>query len=131
MTKTIKILKEVKNQKDNPFIKMRSEDAQWLREHCNSIIYWIAELQASDEQLYSTLTTVRDDMFGKSSHKGQKNTALSALAGAAEKLRRGDLSQKQIDHITPLLDAAVNHNFVQVVFVDGLQPKSNFEKLFA
>ena len=109
---------------------MRDEDAVWLREHCHRIIYWIAELQASDEQLYNTLANTRDNIFGRTNHQGKKNTALAALAGAAEKLSRGDLSQKQLDNIRPIFTGAAKHGHEPVVFEEPLKKHSHFNDLF-
>lgn len=132
MKKTIKIVPEVKNKKDNPFLKMRDEDKMWLREHLNSIIYKIAEMQASHQNDYNYLAIERDATFGKSSVKGIPNTALAALAGAAEKMRRGDLSLKQLENIESILRVAHTYwDFPCVEIVNGLQPSNKFEELFA
>ena len=79
--------------------------------------------QELDKEVYNLLTNTRSKKdFGSAPHYGnQPNTGIAALAGAVDKLRRGDLSQKQIEHIAPTLEVlakAYPHKFSELTFVE-------------
>lgn len=128
---------EVKNKKNNPFLKMRDVDRNRLREHILKIVFYIAETHTRDLEVYTSFTDPKnaDPVFGKSSTKGKPNTALAALTGAAEKLGRGDLSKNQLNNIQSILDWAATAipGMDRVEFENletRLEEKTGFEKLF-
>jgi hypothetical protein len=101
----------VKTQKNNPFWKLNSRDKASLEKELLDRLLWINQLGASadskDQEFYATIALTKSrEFFGSAPHYGnQANTGLAALAGAVDKLRRGDLSQKQFNNIQPVLDA--------------------------
>ena len=118
---------QVKNQKDNPFYKFRTRDKAMLEKELQDRLMFICQLGASKQELdvevYKLLAnTPMKKEFGSAPHYGnQPNTGIAALAGAVDKLRRGDLSQKQIDNITPTLEVlakAYPHKFSNITFVE-------------
>ena len=136
MTIKIKYHEETKLKKNNPFLKMRDEDRNKLREHILKIVFYIAETHTSDIEVYNAYTHPNNASkdFGKSSTRGQPNTALAALTGAAEKLGRGDLSRQQLDNISTILDWAGKNitGVSSITFEDIGAPKATtpYEKLF-
>jgi hypothetical protein len=132
---------QVKNQKDNPFYKFRSRDKVMLEKLLEDRLLFICQLGSSkqelDREVYKLLAnTASKKDFGSAPHyNNQPNTGLAALAGAVDKLRRGDLSQKQIDHIAPTLEVlakAYPHKFCSVTFVEKEMAQINipFNELF-
>jgi hypothetical protein len=99
-----------KNQKDNPFFKMRSRDKEHLKKELEDRLLWLCQLGSSkdqtDKQVYSLVFNIADKKeFGSApKHNNAANTGAAALAGAIEKLRVGDLSQKQVNYIMPILE---------------------------
>lgn len=117
----------VKNQKENPFYKFRSRDKAILEKSLEDRILFICQLGSSkqelDREVYKLLavTPSKKDFGSAPQYDNQPNTGLAALAGAFEKLRRGDLSQKQIDHITPTLEVLAKgypHKFSNITFIE-------------
>lgn len=105
----------VKTQKDNPFYRLNSRDKLALERELLDRLLWINQLGSSkqdhDQVFYETIVNTKNKaVFGSAPHHGnQPNTGIAALAGAVDKLRRGDLSQKQINHMKPVLDALHAH----------------------
>lgn len=98
-----------KNQPGNGFIRMTARDKAAFEKELQDRLFWLCQLGGSkiekDQEIYRTLTSVGDKMFGRAPQHGNTlNTGISALAGAIDKLRRGDLSEKQKDNIQPVLD---------------------------
>jgi len=118
---------DVKNQKDNPFYKFRTRDKMILDKALNDRLLFICQLGSSkqelDREVYKLLvnTPSKKDFGSAPRHGNQPNTGIAALAGAVDKLQRGDLSQKQIDHIKPtleLLARAYPQQFSPIDFVE-------------
>lgn len=138
--KKIKYVESVKKKKDNPFLTISADDGRWLKNHIDSVIYWVLELHNSDQpahiEIYKTFTSTTDREFGRSGVRHGYNTPLAALAGAAEKLRRGDLSRSQVNNITGILNAVAEFNaaFDEIVFENGAiarsRPTSQFDAMF-
>lgn len=132
---------QVKNQKDNPFYKFRTRDKLTLEKELNDRLLFVCQLGSSkqefDREVYKLLAnTASKKDFGSAPHyNNQPNTGIAALAGAIDKMRRGDLSQKQIDHIVPTLEVlakAYPHKFCSVTFVEKEMTQVNipFNQLF-
>tara|TARA_R110000868_G_scaffold123968_3_gene327945 strand:- start:3690 stop:4127 length:438 start_codon:yes stop_codon:yes gene_type:complete len=104
----------VKNQKDNPFWKLNTRDKVSLQKELLDRLLWLNQLGSSKQDLdvkfYHTMVNVKSrEFFGSAPNYGnQANTGVAALAGAIDKLTRGDLSQKQFSHMDPLLKAMHN-----------------------
>lgn len=116
-----------KNQKNNPYWKLRSRDQAMLEKALQDRLIFICQLGASKQKLdmdvYEILAKVtsKEDFGSSPDYGNQPNTGLAALAGALDKLRRGDLSQKQIKYITPTLDLlakAYPRQFSEITFVE-------------
>lgn len=103
------------NQKDNPFWKLSTREQLSLHKELQDRLTWLCQLGASkdtkDRQFYDALVNQTDrGLFGSAPHYGnQPNTGMAALAGAVDKLTRGDLSQKQFRNIQTVLDACHAH----------------------
>jgi hypothetical protein len=117
----------VKDQKDNPFWKMRARDQSLLEKELYDRLIFISQLGSSkdeiDRAVYDALVNTRSKKeFGSAPwHGNQPNTGVSALAGAVDKLRKGDLSRKQVEHIEytlELLAKAYPHKFSNITFVE-------------
>lgn len=131
----------VQNQKDNPFYIFRPREKAILLKELEDRLLFICQLGTSkdkqDSQVYSYLTQERSKKeFGSAPHYGnQPNTALAALAGSIDKLRRGDLSQKQINNITftlEVLSKAYPNQFSNITFVErnSIEVEIPLEKFF-
>lgn len=116
-----------KNQKDNPYYKMRTRDQAILEKELQDRLLFLCQLGSSkdktDKEVYKLLAnTPMKAEFGSAPHYGnQANTGLAALAGAIGKLRTGDLSQKQISHIMPTLEVLSKvypDKFSSITFVE-------------
>ena len=139
--KTIHYKESAKLKADNPFLTVSTRDATWLKDHIDSVIYWVLELHNSEvvahREIYHVFTQKADAVFGRSSLRHGSNTPLAALAGAAEKLRRGDLSRSQVTNITGILNTAAdfNRDFDMIEFkAGGVQSdlsRAGFEGMFA
>jgi hypothetical protein len=117
----------VKNQKNNPFYKFRTRDSELLLLALQDRMLYICQLgssrDATDQEVYKLLAVEPSKkLFGSAPHyNNQPNTGLAALAGAIDKLRRGDLSQKQVDHIKPTLKLLAHQyprKFSDIEFVE-------------
>ena len=122
---TYTYLPVVKNQKANPFYQLSAKETQRLKGELSERLGWLVQLSQSripkDEQFWEAVQE-SDSIFGRSQMNQCANSALSALGGAVEKLQHGDLSQKQIDNIQPLLDLLHTHypdKWGKIDFVDG------------
>lgn len=98
-----------KNQPGNGFLKMTPRDKVAFEKELQDRLFWLCQLSGSklkkDQDIYKALTQIGNAMFGRApQHGNTNNTGLSALAGALDKLRRGDLSEKQKNNIQPVLD---------------------------
>lgn len=127
---------DIKNKKNNPFLKMSTSHRSYFREHILKIVFYIAETHTHNPEVYEAFTAVHNAStdFGKSSVRGKPNTALAALTGAAEKLGRGDLSKNQLSNIANLLDWAADNipGCTRITFENIAAPKPTtpYEKLF-
>lgn len=107
-----------KDQKNNGFFKTTARDKASLEKDLLDRLLWLNQLGAStnpkDQEFYTVLTQTQDAMFGRAPyHNNKKNTGIAALAGAVGKLRTGDLSEKQLKNIQPVLDAMHHHYSTQ------------------
>tara|TARA_R110000796_G_scaffold229975_1_gene347459 strand:- start:703 stop:1125 length:423 start_codon:yes stop_codon:yes gene_type:complete len=99
-----------KNQLDNPFCKLTSQDHHTLERQLQDILHFICQLGASktakDREFYTIMTTLPDRAFGRApQYSNAPNTGLAAISGACAKMRQGDLSRKQINNIELVLEA--------------------------
>jgi hypothetical protein len=122
---TYNYLPVVKNQKANPFYQLSAKETQRLKGDLSERLGWLVQLSQSriefDQEFWSAIMEA-DTMFGRSQLNQCANSALSALGGAVEKLQHGDLSQKQIDNIQPVLDLLHKHYptlWGKIDFVNG------------
>jgi hypothetical protein len=125
----IKYYKDYKTQKNNAFCKMAAGHAVLLQQLTRRLA-WIGQLSQSRNQLdqdtWAKFNTPLN-IFGRSSKNLCANTALNALSGAVEKLLVGDLSEKQIDNIVPVLTLLNQYYpdlWENIEFVDIEQPVS-------
>ncbi len=99
-----------KNQKNNPFCKMRNSDQTMLQQGLLERLVFLAQLGASkdphDQNVYDLLCnkTSKADWGSAPIYNNAPNTALAILAGAVEKLQRGDLSLKQVERINTVCE---------------------------
>ena len=118
---------EAKHQKNNPFCKM--EQKERLHSDLARRLGWLTQLHQSKDPLsqeFWQAMTQPHKMFGRSSENHCANTGVSALGGAVEKLTHGDLSQKQLLNIMPVLQAMSQYfpdEWSQIVFVEKQQHK--------
>ena len=122
---TYNYLPVVKNQKANPFYQLSAKETLKLKGDLSERLGWLVQKSQSrdkfDQEFWSAIMEA-DTMFGRSQLNQCANSALSALGGAVEKLQHGDLSQKQIDNIQPVLDLLHKHYpalWGKIDFVDG------------
>jgi len=122
---TYTYLPVVQNQKANPFYQLSAKETLKLKGDLSEKLGWLVQRSQSriefDQEFWSAVMEA-DSMFGRSQLNQCANSALSALGGAVEKLQHGDLSQKQIDNIQPVLDLLHKHYptlWGKTDFVDG------------
>jgi hypothetical protein len=122
---TYTYLPVVQNQKANPFCQMSPQDTRKAKDEFSEKLGWLVQKSQSRDKFdkeFWTAVMEADSMFGRSQKNQCANSALSALGGAVEKLQHGDLSQKQIDNIQPVLDLLHKHypdKWGKTDFVDG------------
>ena len=116
---------EAKHQKNNPFCLM--EQKERFRSDLARRLGWITQRHQSTvtlEREFWEAMMEPHKMFGRSSENHCLNTGISALGGALEKLTHGDLSQKQLNNIKPVLEA-MNKLFPdlwsEIVFIERKQ----------
>jgi len=131
-----------KDQPANPFCKMTKQDSHLLECQLMDILHFLCQLGSStnpkDREFYTIIVDERNGrLFGKAGDYGwAPNTPLAALSGAVGKLRKGDLSMKQIENISEVLSAVHTvypHKFSKVSFeaVSATEVGATpFEKLF-
>jgi len=130
-----------KEKKGNPFCKMTRQDHEILEKQLMEIQHFICQLGSSTDtkhrQFYEIMVDERNaKMFGKSGeYSWASNTALAALSGAVQKLSKGDMSLRQIENITPILDAVHKvfpKKFSKIEFEAVAEDEilTDFEKLF-
>jgi len=122
---TYTYLPVVQNQKANPFYQLSAKETLKLKGDLSEKLGWLVQKSQSrlpKDQGFWEAVMQADSMFGRSQQNQCANSALSALGGAVEKLQHGDLSQKQIDNIQPVLDLLHTHYptlWGKTDFVDG------------
>jgi len=104
----------VKDQLDNPFWVMTEKDKIRYKDYLVHKQCYAGQLSNSrdpaDQAVWQALTTPHK-YFGRSPHRGNVyNTGMSALGGAIDKLRRGDISSKQVRNIQAVLDILEQHD---------------------
>lgn len=98
----------VKEQPTNPFCKMTQSDHLIASSKLRERLFWLCQLGSSkdsrDQEIYDALVNHPDKKIWGSApqHDNRPNTALAILAGAVEKLEKGDLSLKQIKTVNYL-----------------------------
>lgn len=98
----------VKDQKNNPFCKLRNSDQTLLKSLLLQRLTWLVQLRTStedfDQQVYTVLCDTPDKKEWGSAllHNHSANTGSSILAGAVEKLEKGDLSRKQVNWVNKI-----------------------------
>ena len=132
----------VKNKKNNGFFVMTPRDKMTLQKELEDRLYWICQLGSSkykeDQKFYHDITQLADNIFGVSPHNDNRpNMAIGALAGVIDKLRRGDISEKQIKNITPVLQVFhihYPHKWSAIEFEENVvnieEAKETFNTLF-
>lgn len=103
----------VRNQLNNPFWVMSARDKIAYRDYLVHKQCHAGQLSNSkdstDQAVWEALTTPHR-AFGRSPYNNnQFNTGISALGGAIDKLSRGDISEKQVRNIQPVLDILEKH----------------------
>jgi len=124
------------NQPDNPFWRITPQkDTVLLQRELEKRLHWVCELGASktpkDQEVYAALTQPlpqgESAHFGKSGTYGWRaNTGIGSMAGAIEKLHRGDISAKQAEHIhnfCKILNTHYPNHWSMIEFEEGAQPQ--------
>jgi len=130
-----------KEKKGNPFCKMTRQDHEILERQLMEIQHFICQLGSSTDPLhmkfYECMSSERNAKhFGKSGeYSWNPNTPLAALSGAVQKLSKGDMSLRQIENITPILELVHQvfpRKFSKIEFeaVSEDEILTDFEKLF-
>lgn len=125
-----KYVREVKNQPNNPFCKIDQKGN--LLSDLARRLGWITQCHQSSVPLERDFWEAMMEphkMFGRSSENQCANTGISALGGAIEKLTHGDLSQKQLNNILPVIKA-MNQLFPElwsdIDFIDQTEPSKKY-----
>lgn len=135
--------KDAKTQKDNPFCKMRNSDRMLLKQTLLDRLLWVNQLGSSrdefDKKLYDLLAVQpsKKDWGSAPNYNNAPNTGVAILAGAIDKLDRGDLSFKQLKRVElfcEVLNRAYARRWSAVTFTEkdsvDLTVKVPFENLF-
>lgn len=116
---------EIKTQKNNGFCIFKNSDKHLLTKALEDRLLFLCQLGPSrqdiDKQVYNLLVIDNNKKdFGTSpKYDYASNTGIAALAGAIEKLHKGDISQKQMSQISIILEvmsAVYNKKFSNIQF---------------
>lgn len=103
------------------FAGFRRGEVENLHRYIQDLQNWICEHSANANSIVWTTATEKHAVWGRSDGRSgaHKNTMLSVLAGANDKLLRGaDLTEKQLEHVTNAISVAheLDNHWPQVTF---------------
>lgn len=87
------------------FAKISSEDREWLVDQLTHLLLEISERSNCGDDLWQAATEPDQRLWGRGQRWGswRPNTMLSVIAGLIEKLGRGDLTDRQVDHCRQII----------------------------
>lgn len=94
------------------FAILTQSDRLRLKTALEDLLTEITEHSVSDDDIWRAAVQKDQKLWGRGQWMGQwqPNTMISVLGGAIKKLRDGDLSDKQVQHVNHIMQVAAEFN---------------------
>lgn len=94
------------------FAKVPRSTQQVLRSELEKLLNEICEHAVLNDTVWQTATEIDGKFWGKGRYFGSwtGSNMISVLAGAIKKLREGDLTAKQVDHVNRIFEVVKEFN---------------------
>ncbi len=101
------------------FAKISQADTGRLKTALEDLLTEITEHSVSDDEIWRAAGQKDQKLWGRGQWMGQwqPNTLISVLGGAIKKLRDGDLTDKQVQHVNNIMQVVVAFNLTGLMRV--------------